>query len=208
MNIKSEKGAVTLIALVTMLFLVSFLMTMYIRISNKAQSSVEATQEIAAKYARAGQDVVVAEDSQVIPIKTVEDLKLICSGQTKMIDGEVYKFSADSYYAIQNDLDLNCNEENQWVPLPLYEEEEFTGVLDGLGHTITNLYIDGNGNYQGFFGTLTGTVKNINIKDCHVKGNNYVGSVAALNNGTIINCKATGELLGNSNVEELINTEP
>lgn len=188
MNIKSEKGAITLIALVTMLFLVSFLMSMYIRISNKAQSSVEATKEIASQYARAGQDVIIASESEVIPIKTVEDLKLICSGITKKIDGTVYKFSADAYYAIQNDLDLNCDEDNQWVPLPLYEDEDFTGTLDGLGHKITNLYIDNDLMNQGLFDILTGTVKNLNIENSYVNGKTSLNLVAGLNNGTIINC--------------------
>lgn len=188
MNLKSEKGAITLIALVTMLFLISFLMSMYIKLSNKAQSSAEATAEIAAKYARAGQDVIIAEENQVIPIKTVEDLKLICSGQTKMIEGIVYKFSADAYYAIQNDLDLGCNEDNQWVPLPLYEDEDFTGILDGLGHTITNLYIENNQNNQGFFGTLDGTIKNLKVEHSYVNGITNLDLIAGLNNGTIVNC--------------------
>ena len=46
-NPKSQKGAITLIVLVTMLFLIAFLMSMYIRISNKAQTSAETTEEIA-----------------------------------------------------------------------------------------------------------------------------------------------------------------
>ena len=40
-NPKSEKGAVTLIVLVTMLFLIAFLMTMYIRLANKSGTSAE-----------------------------------------------------------------------------------------------------------------------------------------------------------------------
>ena len=47
---KSEKGAITLIALVTVLFIMSFLMTSYIYMANKAQKSSEATAEIKQRY--------------------------------------------------------------------------------------------------------------------------------------------------------------
>ena len=37
-NPKSQKGAITLVVLVAMLFLTAFLMSMYIRIANKARN--------------------------------------------------------------------------------------------------------------------------------------------------------------------------
>ena len=109
-NVKSEKGAITLIALVTMLFLISFLMTMYIRISNKAQISAETTADIAKKYNNIG-DAEIIYDSyfateEVIPITSKEELAKIGSGEKVEINGKIYIFKEDGYYALHNNIDL------------------------------------------------------------------------------------------------------
>ena len=49
-NAKSQKGAIALVTLVTMLFLTAFLITLYIRIANKSAISAEITAEIANRY--------------------------------------------------------------------------------------------------------------------------------------------------------------
>ncbi len=49
-KLKSQKGAITLIVLVAMLFLTMFLMSMYIILANEAQTSAETTKKIAEKY--------------------------------------------------------------------------------------------------------------------------------------------------------------
>ena len=204
-KLKSQNGAITVIALVTMLFILFFLMTIYIRVSNKAQSSAEATEEIRRKYLKQQSSKIdLANEGEVIPISSVEELCLIGSNQEKVINGKIYTFSSDAYYALQTDLDLGGSN-NPWTPLPLEDENNvqysFTGYLDGLGHIITGLYInEPSSNNLGLFGTLNGTVKNINLQGSYVNGNNYVGSIAGENNGTIINCNNTGIIIGNNNV--------
>ena len=94
MNPKSQKGAITLITLVTMLFLTAFLMTMYIRIANKAGISTESTAEIAKKYNNIGdmKDIYYSyfTDSNIIPITNVEQLKEIGSGKEFTINGKIH----------------------------------------------------------------------------------------------------------------------
>ena len=208
-SFESEKGAISLIALVTVLFIMSFLMSTFIVLSNRAQISAETTAEIARKYNNIGDANSIYNtylpDEDIIPIYTVDHLRQIGSGNQIEIDGKYYTYSEDGYYILKNDLDLGGYDytndtwinANQWSPLPL----TFTGYLDGLGHTIKGLYInEPSSNYQGLFGELNGTVKNINIEDSYVIGNGYVGAIAGLNNGTIINCKNTGNISGNTNV--------
>ena len=211
-NPKSEKGAITLIVLVGMLFLTTFLMSMYIATANKAQDSSETTKQIQEEYnnleeANAIYDSYFA-DKEIIPIYTREQLEKIGSGEQITIDGKIYTFTPNGYYILKNDLDLGgyyntstntweVPDGKEWTALP----STFTGILDGLGHTITGLYInDSTASNQGLFGTLKGTVKNLNILGSYIKANESVGAIAGLNEGTIQNCKNKATVIGTNNV--------
>ena len=207
-NPKSEKGAITLVVLIGMLFLTAFLMSVYIGIANRAQSSAETTKQISEQYNNLDEAESIYDsyfaNTDVIPIYTKEQLAKIGSGEQVLINNKVYTFSTDAYYTIQTDLDLGgvYDEDTavwsgeEWTPLT----SDFTGTLDGLGHTITGLYINNLDDNQGLFGTLKGTVKNLSIEDSYIKANSYVGSIAGKNEGTIINCYNTASIIGNTNV--------
>ncbi len=72
------------------------------------------------------------------------------------------------------------------------EENRFTGILDGNGYSITNLYINRtDSNNIGLFSVLDeySVIKNITIKNCVIKGREYVGCIAGSNglyNGGVI----------------------
>lgn len=207
-NPKSQKGAITLIVLVSMLFLTAFLMSMYIGIANKARTSAETTKQIAEKYnnLEEANDIYDSyfSQSEIIPIYTREHLEKIGSGESITINGKIYTFSPNGYYTLQNDLDLGgyydettkawtALEEDEWFPLPLTDgtgnQYKFTGILDGLGHSISGMYIDNpTGTNLGLFGILEGTVKNLTIIDGYINGQINIGAIAGTNNGTIKNC--------------------
>ena len=97
-NPKSQKGAITLVVLVTMLLLTAVLMSMYIVIANKAQSSAETTKQIAEKYnnldkANSIYEKYFSKEDEMIPIYTREQLEKIGSGEQIKIDGKKYTFS-------------------------------------------------------------------------------------------------------------------
>lgn len=194
-NPKSEKGAITFVVLIGMLFLTAFLMSVYIGIANKAQNSAETTKQIQEQYNNLNEANTIYEsyfaNTDIIPIYTKEQLAKIGSEEQALINNKVYTFSVDGYYTIQNDLDLGGVYDKdtgewsgeQWIPLT----NEFTGILDGLGHTITGLYINNSQDNQGLFGTLKGTVKNLRVTASSVNGQtNEI--IAGINNGTIANC--------------------
>lgn len=216
-NPKSQKGAITLVVLVTMLFLTAFLMTMYIRVANKAEISAETTAEILKKYNNIGDKNSLYysyfTDSNIIPITNRAELEEIGSNKNITVKGKVYKFIPNGNYIVMNDIDLG-GEETPWIPIPEKNEQNenrFTGVLDGLGYTIKGLYInDSSLNNQGLFSILNGTVRNINISNSYLNGKDNVGAIAGTNgtNGLIENCfnKSTviginyvGGIVGNSN---------
>lgn len=126
---KNEKGAATLIVVVTMLFIISTLMSMYLIVANKAQGQTERTEEIKRIY----NNVDDVEDiynnyfaGNVIKIYTPEQL-LNIGKETKLeIDGKVYTFSADVAYVLMNDIEFDTDdytdvlgEDTDWTPIGL-----------------------------------------------------------------------------------------
>jgi filamentous hemagglutinin family protein len=62
----------------------------------------------------------------------------------------------------------------------------FSGVLEGLGHTVSNLTIaDAGNNYVGLIGYTTGAVQNVGLAGGSVAGRSFVGGLAGTNAGTI-----------------------
>ncbi|MFY9084081.1 beta strand repeat-containing protein [Aliarcobacter cryaerophilus] len=87
----------------------------------------------------------------------------------------------------------------------------FDGTFDGLGFTISNLYINRtNQNYVGLFGyTNNAIIRNIGLVNVDFNGrhpgSSYVGGLVGANNsGTIINSYANGNLIGGASGESYV----
>ena len=69
---------------------------------------------------------------------------------------------------------------NSWTPIG-NEGNKFKGVFDGMGHTISGIYINSTGAYLGLFGYIGmdsgGTVKNLGVVNSYIKGKSHVGGV-------------------------------
>lgn len=86
-----------------------------------------------------------------------------------------------------------------WTPIGIDYKHRYTGTFDGGGHTITGLKITGNDQYAGLFGYLSGTVKDVTLKDVKIESNNEisdVGGVAGRSYGTLENCSVSGSVIG------------
>lgn len=85
------------------------------------------------------------------------------------------------HYRLVNDIDLNIvpyNKGEGWSPV-----NGFSGVLEGQGHSILNLFISRpTTEYQGLFGRTVSpkgfTVKDIRIANVDIKGGRYTGTLA------------------------------
>ena len=82
---------------------------------------------------------------------------------------------------------------------------EFTGFFDGNSCTVSNLTISGI-HWVGLFGTVYpgAAVKGLGVEQIVVTGSNYVGGVAAKNEGRIEACRAAGRVEGNRYVGGLV----
>ena len=77
-------------------------------------------------------------------------------------------------------------------------DDNFAGVFDGQGHTISNFTVDASNRsyYAGLFNQVShgGTVKNLTVKGATIIGNSMVGAVASSVDfsATVDNCRAIG----------------
>ena len=131
--------------------------------------------------------------SDPIIIATASQLKLL---QSKVNAGTSY---SGIYFSLESDLDLK---NYSWTPIG-GPDAPFAGVFDGKNHTIKNLSVTGNANYQGLFGYVKyGSLKSIQLTGS-VKGSKSVGGLCGyiyLNGGNVamisdcdINCIVKGD---------------
>jgi len=120
-----------------------------------------------------------------IAIGTVEDLQRI---------GNDPDFPSDGHYVLSAHIDASAtetwNDGAGFAPLP-----EFSGVLDGQGHVISNLHIDRRGEHpMGLFGFVLegGVVKRLALAEATVLGGRRVGGLAGINAGTISDSEFSG----------------
>lgn len=79
------------------------------------------------------------------------------------------------------------------------EKAGFTGTYNGNGFQIYNLYIDRElADHLGLFGVVDedGKIQNVILENVTINGRQYVGSLAGINHGTIINSYARGSVTG------------
>ncbi|MDQ8004433.1 MAG: hypothetical protein REI64_06495 [Pedobacter sp.] len=92
----------------------------------------------------------------------------------------------DKHYKIIADFNLN----RTWTPIA-----SFSGSLDGNGHKVGNLNINSITANEGFFSSLSGTVKNLQLLNVNCTTSAAFGTLAGrLIGGTIQNVKITGDL--------------
>ncbi len=90
-----------------------------------------------------------------------------------------------------------------WLPIGDLGPDDravYTGVFDGNGRVIANLYIDRSSNsLAGLFDGIGygGVVRDLGLPDADVTGNNTVGALSGLNSGTVLRSWSTGTVAAN-----------
>lgn len=113
-------------------------------------------------------------------------------------------------YALGADIDASdtSNWTNGFTPVGNFRNNDpngtanyYQGTFDGLGHTISNLYINRPTTYSvGLFGmtmpTGTYSILNVGLVNVNVTGRDYVGGLAGRTGGIVTNVYATGNVSG------------
>ncbi|OXS60929.1 hypothetical protein B1A99_05185 [Cohnella sp. CIP 111063] len=139
----------------------------------------------AAPTARAEGEPVPSEELGWVLVSNAAELIYIDQNQASYLDRNI---------RLTNDIDMTGYE---WIPLGGNDAEPFSGIFDGRGHRIEGVSIDGGSlQFVGFFGKLTGTVRDLSVS-VQAAGGNYAGGMAGhLDGGTIVRSSAQGIVTG------------
>lgn len=94
---------------------------------------------------------------------------------------------------LANDLVADTLITPRWHPIAAADSIAFQGTFDGDGHVISMLQTEepvAGSDLRGLFGVIGkgGTVKNVVVAACDMRGWDYIGAVAGVNEGTIDGC--------------------
>jgi hypothetical protein len=131
----------------------------------------------------------------------------------------------NKHFELVNDIDLDPNLPSgkvftkaviasyKWIHIegPFYENTHFSGSLDGNGHSISNMIINGNaGNRTEYFGLIgyldsDGIVKDIKLRDIKIFNvGRQVGGLVGWNEGKVLRCSVTGNVSGEGLIGGLV----
>jgi len=138
----------------------------------------------------------------VIQISSLDDLKNIGNDESYSLGGE---------YELTQDIDasdtINLNGGAGFAPIG-NDTNPFTGVFDGKGHKIRNLYINRPSQYfVGLFGYVGSgvQVKNVGLENVQMVGDACVGGLVGMNfEGTVSQSYSTGSVVGSFAVGGLV----
>ena len=98
------------------------------------------------------------------------------------------------------DIDLTKADGNptEWKPIGYDIDHDYTGIFDGMGHTVKGYKITERADEIGFFGVVYGEVRGLTVSgDINIttdKSKAQAGGVAGYNGGTIEDCVNAGSL--------------
>lgn len=161
---KKERGAITLITLVTILLMIAFLISTFTIIMNRRQAQAEIKKETQEIYESDVEDVeqvyqsYFAGEDETIPILNTDNLLKVCKIIQEDTDGyifakdKIYKCTASSNYKLEANLALNDADyidkypelfgEKSWV------ETTETEVTKTLTNQVTNFGTVGSSTYK------------------------------------------------------------
>lgn len=161
-RLKNEKGVITIITLVTVLFMVSFLISSYVTVANKLKTQKEIVAETREIYRpKTTMEEIYNSyfsNDNLIPIYTIEQFLAIGDNEQYNINGKIYEFSNNEnvVYVLKNDLEINQEElnlEENWTPM--YKDQTFLGKFDCGGYTLKIATLNGDKIiYNGYAETL------------------------------------------------------
>jgi len=129
-----------------------------------------------------------------VTIKTTEDLAELSRNCT------LDTWSQGKTVILENDLDLHSID---FTPIPT-----FSGTFQGNGHTISGLTLTGSGNVRGLFRYIQNgaTVQDLTVTGTiHPNGHqDDLGLLAGSNAGRILNCIASGTVMGDNRIGGLV----
>lgn len=131
-------------------------------------------------------------------------------GSTTGTDLQGINGNLSGNYVLGADIDASAtsswNSGTGFVPIG-NSSTKFTGAFNGLGHTISDLYINRpSTDYVGLFGRVgsSGSISNVGLVDNDITGDDYVGGLVGKNSGEISSSYAIGAVSGDYSAGGLV----
>lgn len=112
-KIDNEKGMVTMLVLIFIVFLMSFLISAYVLVSNKLRNQKEIIAEIKRIYEGTQTMDEIYESyigTGLIPINSAESLVRIGKEEQYEIENKYYTLTKNATYILENDITVNSKE--------------------------------------------------------------------------------------------------
>ena len=158
---KKEHGSITIITLVTILFMLSFLISTYVIISNRRQAQTEIKRETQEIYEDNVEDIdaiynsYLAEEGETIPIYTLEQLFKVGTGKKAIINNKIYTLTSSANYILMNNLNFKTTDYEGQIPTETTTWTETIITTETLTNQITNFEYTGAA--QQYIAPATGT---------------------------------------------------
>lgn len=112
-KIKLQDGIISLFVLISMLFLLVFIFSIYQVVVNKKKDqdikSIE-LKEIYSKTSDEEKDFLYADDNEIIPIYNIDELNIVGTGEYAEIKNKIYRCGSSNYYKIKNNIFVDIKE--------------------------------------------------------------------------------------------------
>lgn len=119
---KKERGSITIVTLVTIIFMLSILVSVNVIVLNREQAQAEIKRETKKIYENGLDNIedeynsYFAQESGEIPIYTVDDLLKIGTGKHIVVNDKIYKCQSTSKYILKDNIKLEV--ENYRIKYP------------------------------------------------------------------------------------------
>ena len=145
---RKERGAITIITLTTILFMLAFLISTFVIVANRRQAQAEIKTETKKIYESDVDNVdqvyenYFALESETIPINTAEDLFKVATGEYIINGNKIYKCTPNANYELKSNIEFAVNNyKNEYSSL-------FETTTETKTETTTETYTNEVTNYE------------------------------------------------------------
>ena len=112
-KLKSQKGVISLFVLISMLFLLIFIFSIYQVVISKKKSQESKFLELQKIYSKDSEEIeefLYADENEVIPIYNIKELNIVGTGEYINIKNKVYRCGSGSHYILKNNIFVDIKE--------------------------------------------------------------------------------------------------
>ena len=158
---KNERGVITILTLVTILFMIAFLLSTYVIVANRRQAQAEVKKGIQEIYGTDIENIesiyaeYFADEGEAIPIYTAEDLFKVGTGKCIVTNNKIYQCLENSDYILLSNIEFKVADYLEKNP-DVFIEKTYTETItktEMIEKETSNFSSAGNSTFEAKTGT-------------------------------------------------------